>query len=65
MIGFSIAVALSLIIVWATANMAVPVTMTPILTLGIFMLTVAMCAISAVAAIVKVTRIDPAVVFNR
>ncbi len=64
-IGFSIAVALSLIIVWATANMAVPVTMTPILTLGIFMLTVAMCAISAVAAIVKVTRIDPAVVFNR
>ena len=64
-IGFSIAAALSLIIVWATANMAVPVTMTPILTLGIFMLTVAMCAISAVAAIIKVTRIDPAVVFNR
>jgi putative ABC transport system permease protein len=39
--------------------------MTPILTLGLFILTVAMCAISAVAAIIKVTRIDPAVVFNR
>lgn len=64
-IGFSIAAVLSLLVVWATANMAVPVTMTPILTIGIFMLTVAMCAISAVAAIVKVTRIDPAVVFNR
>jgi putative ABC transport system permease protein len=64
-IGFSIAGAASLIIVWGTRNMAVPVIMTPMLTLGIFVLTVAMCAISAVAAIIKVTRIDPAVVFNR
>jgi putative ABC transport system permease protein len=64
-IGFSIAAALSLFIVWVTANMAVPVIMTPILTLGIFVLTVTMCAISAVAAIIKVTRIDPAVAFNR
>jgi putative ABC transport system permease protein len=64
-IGFSIAAALSLIIVWATANLSVPVIMTPSLTSGLFILTVAMCAISAVAAIIKVTRIDPAVVFNR
>jgi putative ABC transport system permease protein len=64
-IGFSIAAGLSLIIVWVTANMSVPVVMTPILTLGLFVLTVAMCAVSAIAAIVKVTRIDPAAVFNR
>jgi putative ABC transport system permease protein len=39
--------------------------MTPLLTLGLFILAVVMCALSAVSAIVKVTRIDPAVVFNR
>src|SRR5262249_21167623 len=33
-IGFSIAASLSLIFVWVTANMSVPVIMTPILTLG-------------------------------
>jgi putative ABC transport system permease protein len=64
-IGFSIAAALSLVIVRVTANMSVPVVMTPILTLGLFVLTVAMCAVSAIAAIIKVTRIDPAAVFNR
>ena len=37
----------------------------PILTLGLFVLTVMMCAVSAIAAIIKVTRIDPAAVFNR
>ena len=30
-----------------------------------FALTVAMCVISAIAAIVQVTRIDPAMVFTR
>jgi putative ABC transport system permease protein len=64
-IGFFIAAILAWIIVQATATTAVPVIMTPILTLSIFILTVAMCALSAVSAIIKVTRIDPAVVFNR
>ena len=65
LIGFSIAAVLGLLIVGATANAVLPVTMTPKLTLGLFVLTVGMCALSAISAIVKVTRIDPAVVFNR
>jgi len=64
-IGFFIAAILAWIIVQATATAAVPVIMTPILTLSLFILTVAMCALSAVAAIIKVTRIDPVLVFNR
>jgi putative ABC transport system permease protein len=64
-IGFCIAATLGWIIVLATAATSMPVVMTPVLTLGLFVLTVAMCAISAVSAIVKVTRIDPAVVFTR
>ncbi len=64
-IGFFIAAILGWIIVQATATTAVPVIMTPILTLSLFILTVAMCALSAVSAIIKVTRIDPVVVFNR
>jgi putative ABC transport system permease protein len=64
-IGFCIAAVLGLIIVQATARLPVPVAMTPTLTLGLLVLTVVMCAISAAAAIMKVTRIDPAVVFTR
>ena len=37
--------------------------MTPELTLGLFALTIAMCAIAAISAIRVVTRIDPATVF--
>jgi len=65
LIGFSIAAVLGLVIVRATANGSLPVVMTPMLTLGLFALTVAMCTLSAISAIIKVTRIDPAVVFNR
>jgi putative ABC transport system permease protein len=64
-IGFLIAAILAWIIMQATATTAAPVIMTPILTLGLFMLTLAMCALSAVSAIMKVTRIDPAMAFNR
>jgi putative ABC transport system permease protein len=39
--------------------------MTPGLTIGLFTLTVLMCVTSAIAAIVKVMRIDPAMVFTR
>jgi len=62
-IGFSIAAAIGLALVNATADAALPVVMTPELTLGLFGLTVAMCAIAAVSAIRVVTRIDPAMVF--
>jgi putative ABC transport system permease protein len=39
--------------------------MTPELMVGLFLLTVVMCIASAIAAIVQVMRIDPAVVFTR
>jgi putative ABC transport system permease protein len=65
LIGFSIAAVLGLVIVRATENGSLPVIMTPNLTLGLFALTVGMCTLSAISAIIKVTRIDPAVVFNR
>jgi putative ABC transport system permease protein len=62
-IGFSIAAAIGLALVKATTDAALPIVMTPELTLGLFVLTVAMCAIAAVSAIRVVTRIDPAMVF--
>jgi len=62
-IGFSIAAAIGLALVQATADAALPIIMTPELTFGLFVLTVAMCAIAAISAIRVVTRIDPAMVF--
>jgi putative ABC transport system permease protein len=64
-IGFCLAAGIGLIVVAATADTALPIVMTPGLTLVLFLLTVAMCVISAIAAIVQVTRIDPAMVFTR
>ena len=64
-IGFGIAAGIGLIIVEMTAESALPIVMTPGLTLILFALTVVMCVISAIAAIVQVTRIDPAMVFTR
>lgn len=62
-IGFSIAAAIGLTLVQATADAALPIIMTPELTFGLFVLTVVMCAIAAISAIRVVTRIDPAMVF--
>jgi putative ABC transport system permease protein len=64
-IGFSLAAGIGVLIVKLTAESALPIMMTPGLTLGLFVLTVAMCIASAIAAIVQVMRIDPAVVFAR
>ena len=64
-IGFCFAAAVGVIVVAATADTALPIVMTPALTLVLFLLTLLMCVISAVAAIVHVTRIDPVMVFTR
>ena len=64
-IGFCIAAGIGLIIVKATAESALPVFMTPTLTVTLFLLTVAMCVASAITAIVQVVRMDPAMVFTR
>jgi putative ABC transport system permease protein len=46
-----------------TRDAALPIVMSPELSVGLFVLTIAMCAIAAVAAIRVVTRIDPVLVF--
>lgn len=64
-IGFSIAALIGWIVVLATADTALPVVITPLMTAALLLLTVLMCVLSAISAIVKVTRIDPATVFTR
>lgn len=64
-IGFSIAALIGEAIVQLTAATALPIVITQGLMIGLFLLTVVMCIGSALAAIVQVTRIDPAMVFSR
>lgn len=64
-IGFSLAACIGFISVRMTMESALPIVMTPTLTLGLFMLTVAMCVLSAVSAIVQVIRIEPMRVFKQ
>ena len=64
-IGFSIAAFVSDVVVRLTAATALPIVVTPGLIGGLFVLTIVMCIGSSIAAIVQVTRIDPAMVFTR
>ena len=64
-IGFCGAAAIGAIVVKMTAESALPIVVTPALTIGLLVLTVVMCVASAIAAIVQVVRIDPALVFTR
>ncbi len=64
-IGFSLAAGIGLVIVEMTAETALPIVMTPELTVGLFLLTVIMCVASAFSAIVQVMRIDPARAFTQ
>ncbi len=64
-IGFCLAAIAGFAITALTAGSALPILMTPLLLAGLFALTVAMCVASAIAAIVKVMRVDPAMVFSR
>jgi putative ABC transport system permease protein len=64
-IGFCGAAAISAIVVRMTAESALPIIVTPGMTVGLFVLTVVMCVASAIAAIAQVMRIDPAMVFTR
>lgn len=63
-IGFALAAAAGLAVMVATARTALPIVMTPGLSAGLFLLTVLMCVSSSVAAVVQVSRIDPARVFR-
>jgi putative ABC transport system permease protein len=64
-IGFCGAAAIGAIVVKMTAESALPIVVTPAMTMGLFVLTIIMCITSAIAAIAQVMRIDPALVFTR
>jgi putative ABC transport system permease protein len=64
-LGYILGMAIAMVVVHFSEQTALPILMTPELAIGLFVLTVAMCAISAVSAIVKVTKLDPAMVFAR
>ena len=63
--GFCLAAGIARVVVWATAETALPVVMTPSMTVMVLIVTILMSVISAALAITKVMRIDPVVVFAR
>jgi putative ABC transport system permease protein len=65
LLGYLMGLALALWVVHATQDTTLNIVMTPKLALYLFALTIGMCTIAAVSAILKVTRIDPASVFSR
>jgi putative ABC transport system permease protein len=64
-IGFAIAALIGTAIAHFTSKSAVQIVITRNLMIELFVLTVAMCIASAIAAIIRVVRVDPAVVLNR
>lgn len=64
-LGYSLGMMIALTIIAFSDRTPLPIVMTPALAATLFALTLAMCVISAISAIIKVTRIDPAMVFSR
>jgi putative ABC transport system permease protein len=64
-IGFAIAYGIGAVVVQMTAKSALPIVITPWLIAALALLTVVMCVTSAMGAIFRVVRIDPAAVFMR
>jgi putative ABC transport system permease protein len=64
-VGFCLASLVGFAVVLYTTNGALPVVITPTLMGGVLLLTIVMCIGSALTAIIKVVRIDPAMVFTR
>ncbi len=66
-VGYALGMVLSLVVIWlwTTFDETMIIVMTPGLAAALFFVTVAMCAIAAMSAILKVTRIDPSGVFSR
>jgi len=65
LLGYVLGMAIALLIVYLSEHTALPIIMSPGLAALLLGLTLAMCAISALSAIGKVMRIDPAMVFNK
>ena len=64
-IGFGLATLIGFAVVRLTIGGALPVLLTPTLILAMLALTVVMCVASALAAIFRVLRVDPVLVFTR
>jgi putative ABC transport system permease protein len=64
-LGYVLGMGIALTIVYLSEHTALPIVMTPALAAVLLALTVIMCAVSALSAIGKVMRIDPAMVFNK
>lgn len=65
LIGFGLGFLLALGVIEAAKDTKLTVIMTPELAGTLFLVTIGMCVFAAISAIVKVIRIDPAVVFSR
>ena len=64
-IGFALAACGSSALARLTTELALPIVVTPTLIVALFALTVAMSIVSAISAIVVVTRVDPVTVLAR
>lgn len=64
-IGYLVGIALAFGVIHAAQDTKLNVIMTPELALSLGAVTVGMCVFAAISAIIKVVRIDPAVVFSR
>jgi putative ABC transport system permease protein len=64
-VGFAIAALIGSAIVHFTAKTALQVVLSPSLIIELFVLTFVMCIVSAITAIFRVVRVDPAIVLTR
>ena len=64
-IGFALAAMIGAAIVHFTAKSALQVVITPNLIIALFFITIVMCIVSAMTAIFRVVRVDPAIVLTR
>lgn len=64
-IGYVLGMIIALGVVYASRGTPLPMVMTPWLAVALFAVTIFMCAVSALSAIFKVTKIDPAMVFSK
>jgi putative ABC transport system permease protein len=65
LIGFAFAALIGTAVVHFTSKSALQVVITPNLMIELFVLTVVMCIASALASIIRVVRVDPAIVLTR
>lgn len=65
LIGYALGILLAMGVIAAAEDTKLTVVMTPQLAGALFAITIGMCVFAAISAIIKVVRIDPAVVFSR